>query len=123
MNRILSLSLLFSALSAPSAVKSADPLPGTKALTDEGDLAAAMVVGIHKYLDRELKAAPAKRDELWKPDLANKEALAKSLPVKRERLRKLLGVVDERVKPNLEYISGPNKTSEIAVIDGCKVHA
>lgn len=115
-------SVLF-VLFVPFVVKSADPLPGTKPLTDDGDLAAAMVAGIHKYLDRELKAAPAKRDELWKPDLASKEALAKSLPAKRERLRKLLGVVDERAKPNLEYISGPGKSSEIAVIDGCKIHA
>lgn len=119
----LPLFLLLFVLSLPSVVKSADPLPGTKALTDEGDLAASMVAGIHKCLDRELKAAPAKRDELWKPDLASKEALAKSLPAKRERLRKMLGVVDERVKPNLEYISGPNRSSLLAEIDGCKVHA
>jgi dienelactone hydrolase len=120
---MLPLVLLLSALSAPSAVKSAEPLPNTKPLTDDGDLAAAMVAGIHKYLDRELKTAPAKRDELWKPDLASKEALAKSLPAKRERLRKMLGVVDERVKPNLEYVSGPGKPSVIAEMDGCKVHA
>jgi dienelactone hydrolase len=60
---------------------------------------------------------------LWKADLASKEALVKSLPAKRERLRKLLGVVDERVKPNLEYTAGPGKPSLVAEIDGCKVHA
>ncbi len=114
---------VFALLAVGSTLAAAEPLPDTKPLTDDGDLATAMVAGIHKYLDRELKAAPAKRDELWKPDLASKEALAKSLPAKRERLRKLLGVVDERVKPNLEYVSGPNKSSELAVIDGCKVHA
>jgi dienelactone hydrolase len=86
MKVILSLVLL-SALSAPSAVKSAEPLPGTKPLTDTGDLAAKMVAGLHSYLDRELAAAPAKRDGV-KPD--------------RERLRKLLGVVDRRVSPRLE---------------------
>jgi len=32
-------------------------------------------------------------------------------------------VIDERVKPNLEYIDGPGKPSLIAEIDGCKVHA
>jgi len=102
---------------------SANPLPGTKPLGDKGDLARIMVDGIHKYLDRELAAAPKKRDELWKPDLASKEAMAKSLPAKRERLKKILGVVDERVKPNLEYVSGPGKPSLLAEIDGCKVHA
>src|SRR6185503_11211197 len=71
----------------------------------------------------ELAAAPAKRDEVWKAAFESKEQLAKSLPAKRERLRKLLGVVDERVKPNLEYIGGPGKPSLIAELDGCKVHA
>ncbi len=101
----------------------AEPLPGTKPLDEKGDLARIMVDGIHKYLDRELAASPKKRDELWKPDLASKEALAKALPAKRERLKKILGVVDERVKPNLEYVSGPGKPSLLAEIDGCKVHA
>jgi dienelactone hydrolase len=82
-----------------------------------------MVAGMHKYLDRELAAAPRKRDEVWKPDLASKEALVTSLPAKRERLRKILGVVDERVKPILEYVGGPGKPSLLAEIDGCQVHA
>ncbi|MFO0850045.1 MAG: dienelactone hydrolase family protein [Gemmataceae bacterium] len=74
------------------AALGSEPLPGTKPLTDTGDLAAKMVAGLHAYLDRELAAAPAKRDEV-KPD--------------RERLRKLLGVVDKRVSPRLEVISRP----------------
>jgi dienelactone hydrolase len=100
-----------------------EPLPKTAPLTEEGDLAAKMVAGIHKYLDRELAAAPAKRWELWKTEFDSKEALVKSLPAKRERLRKILGVVDERVKPNLEYIAGPGKPSLLAQIDGCQIHA
>jgi len=106
-----------------SAASAAEPLPGTKPLEETGDLARIMVDGIHKYLDRELAASPAKRDELWKADLASKEALAKSTPAKRERLKQILGVVDERVKPNLEYVSGPGKPSLLAEIDGCKIYA
>jgi dienelactone hydrolase len=98
-------------------VKAADPLPNTKPLVEDGDLAAKMVAGIHKYLDRELADAPKKRDEVWKANA--KEPLA----AKRERLRKMLGVVDERVKPHLEYVSGPGKPSLLAEIDGCQVHA
>jgi dienelactone hydrolase len=105
-----------------SSSRAAEPLPNTKPLTEDGDLAAKMVAGIHRYLDRELAAAPAKRDEVWKDALASKEALAKSLPAKRERLRKMLGVVDERVKPNLEYRAGPGKASLIEEIDECKIH-
>ena len=57
MKQGLRLLVVFSAFSAPSAVKSADPLPGTKPLDEKGDLARLMVDGIHKYLDRELAAA------------------------------------------------------------------
>jgi dienelactone hydrolase len=119
--KFTALALAFALLSG--GIRAADPLPGTKPLTEEGDLAAKMIAGMHKYLDRELAASPKKRDELWKADLATKESLAKSLPAKRERLRKILGVVDERVKPNLEYLTGPGKTSLLAEIDGCKIHA
>jgi dienelactone hydrolase len=50
------------------------------ALTAEGDLAMQMVDGIHRFLDRETATAAGKRGA-----------------VDRERLRKILGVVDERV--------------------------
>ena len=106
-----------------SVVRSAEPLPNTKSLDEKGDLARLMVDGIHTYLDRELAAAPKKRDELWKADFASKDALVKSLPAKRDRLKAILGVVDARVKPNLEYVSGPGKPSLLAEIDGCKIHA
>ncbi len=56
------------------------PLPGTDPWRLAGDPAAAMVEGIHRYLDRATAAAPLRRAA---PD--------------RARLRKILGVVDERV--------------------------
>ncbi len=100
---------------APS--HAAGPLPGTNPLTEDGDLAAKMVAGIHTYLDRELRAAPAKRDALWQANARE------PLPGKRERLKRILGVVDERLKPHLEYVGGPGKPSRLAETDGCQVHA
>lgn len=97
-----------------SGVCAAEPLPGTQPLTTDGDLAKLMVDGIHTYLDRELAAAPKKRAESWQ----NFDVKAK-----RERLKHVLGVVDARVPPNLEYVSGPSRSSLVAEIDGCKVHA
>ncbi len=100
-------------ISAFSIVHSAE-LPDTKPLTTDGDLAKRMVDGIHKYLDRELAAAPAKRDELWKKS---------DLPAKRERLKKILGVVDVRLPAKLEYVGGPDQPSLLAEVDGCKIYA
>ena len=94
----------------------AEPLPNTKPLTAEGDLALKMVEGIHKYLDRELEAAPKKRDELWKANIGE------PVEAKRKRLRAMLGVIDERVKPNLEYVGGPGKPALLCEVDGCRVY-
>lgn len=106
-----------------SSAHGAEPLPNTKPLTEDGNLAEKQVAGMHKYLDRALAAAPKARDAVWKDAFASKEALAKALPAKRERLKKLLGVVDPRSEPNLEYVSGPGRPSLLAEIGGCKVHA
>src|SRR5262249_14493343 len=104
-------------------VASAEPLAGTQPLEEKGDLAAKMVDGIHKYLDRELAASPESREQLWKVDTSSPAAYTKSVAAHRDRLRKVLGVVDQRVPPHLEYLAGPGEPSLLAEIDGCKVHA
>src|SRR3954453_20071846 len=77
----------------------AEPLPGTAPLTREGDLAAQMVEGIDKYLMRETAASVERRKQYWKPDFSSPEAYAKSVQPNRERLKKILGVVDQRIAP------------------------
>ncbi len=116
---LLALSLL--AVAAPAR---AEPLPGTKPLTREGDLAAQMVAGIDKSLMRELAASVKKRAAFWKPDLSSAEAYEKSVRPNRERLKAILGVVDRRVSPvEMEYVvpvGGPPLVAETAAY---KVHA
>ena len=75
----------------------ADPLPNTKPLTEDGDLAAKMVAGMHKYLDRELAAAAKNRAVMQR----------KGKGPARESLKQMLGLVDARLAPRMEYISGP----------------
>ena len=74
----------------------ADPLPGTQPLEDKDDLAMKMVAGIDKYLTRELKASVEKRKAHWKPDFSSPEAYAKSVEPNRQRLKQILGMIDER---------------------------
>ena len=123
MRQRLVIALVFAWLTTPALLNAGDPLPGTKPLTEPGDLAKQMVDGIHKYLDRELRDAPKKRDELWKEAFATKESLTKAIPQKRERLKHILGVVDPRLPAKLEYVNGPDKPSLLAEIAGCKIHA
>ncbi len=124
MKSLFKLTCLLSAFSAFSAVNNAaEPLPNTKALTEEGNLSEKQVAGMHKYLDRELAAAPKEREKLWKLDTSSPEAYAKSAAPHRESLKKALGVVDQRVPPKLEFVAGPGEPSLVAEVDGCKVHA
>ncbi|HEV3385635.1 MAG TPA: hypothetical protein VG097_12530, partial [Gemmata sp.] len=88
----------------------ADPLPNTKPLTEDGDLAAKMVAGMHKYLDRELAAAPKNRETTWKDDKAT-----------RERFMKMLGLVDSRLPARMEFVTGPNEPAVIAECTGFNV--
>jgi dienelactone hydrolase len=115
--------VLIGFLSASSAATPAAELPGTKPLTEQGDLSAKQVDGMHRYLDRELAAAPKARETLWKFDTSSPEAYARSVAPLRDRFRKYLGVVDARVPPHLEYVSGPGEPSLLAQTDGYKVHA
>jgi cephalosporin-C deacetylase-like acetyl esterase len=107
-----------------AAQVASEPLPGTKPLQTEGDLAARMVEGIDKYLMRELAASVEKRKQFGKPDLSSPENYAKSVEPNRERLKKIIGVVDQRLPvKELEYVGGTATPSLVAETDSYKVHA
>ena len=75
---------------------SGPPLPGTEVLTMEGDIAAQMVAGIDKFLLREIDLSVQRREKHWNRDFSSPEAYNKSIEPNRQRLKKILGVVDER---------------------------
>jgi dienelactone hydrolase len=79
------------------ALAPAQPLPGTTALTAQGDLAAEMVAGIDRYLMGRIATAPERRQRYWKPDYSSREAYAESIAERRERFRTIIGAVDPRV--------------------------
>src|SRR5881409_1455930 len=81
-------------------------LPGTKPLELQGDLSAQMVGGIDKFLLREIERAAVERTNFWKRDFSSREAYEKSIAPNRERLRKFIGVLEERVQfKELEFVS------------------
>lgn len=63
---------------------SAQPLPGTRPLTEAGDQAALMLDGIHSWLDRRLAASPSLRESL--PPAAARLALAEALGAQHQRV-------------------------------------
>src|SRR5262245_32707894 len=107
-----------------SATLGAEPLPSTTPLEDKDDLAMKMVAGIDKYLTRELAASVEKRKAHWKPDYSSPEAYAESVEPNRQRLKKILGMIDDRKKfDDIEYVGGPTMPVLVAETDHYKVHA
>ncbi len=102
----------------------AEPLPGTELLTDNGDLAAAMVAGIDRYLERATRTAAAQRETRWRRDRSSHEAYERSLAPNRERLKKILGLVDPRIPtPELELVATHQTSAEVAETDRYRIYA
>lgn len=101
----------------------AQPLSGTKPLETQGDLAKQMVEGIDRYLTRETAASVEKRKAYWKPDYSSAAAYEKSIAPNRERLKKILGVVDARIPVQMEYVSDANHPSLVGEGKSFKAYA
>jgi dienelactone hydrolase len=82
---------------APEANTPPAILPGTEALTREGDLAAQMVQGIHQFLLKRTEESVGARPALWQRDLSSAEAYERSVMSNRERFRRVIGLIDERI--------------------------
>src|SRR3954469_1260102 len=83
-------------LALPLAAQTA--LPGTAPLTAQGDFASQMVDNINDYLLRATAESVHKRAGLWKRDYGSAELYGRSVTPNRERLKKIIGAVDPRVR-------------------------
>lgn len=80
--------------------------PNTQPLTWDDDLADRMMDGLHRFVERKIEHAVANRQQFWKRDTSSPEAYEKSIAPNRERLKKLIGLVDQRVSPRMEFVAG-----------------
>ena len=94
-----------------------DSIPGAAPLTAKGDLAAAMVAGISRDLDRRNREAVEKRERHWQRDLSSPAAYAKSVARNRRELARIIGLVDEREPVRFELFgqTGPRVLCEAPV--------
>ena len=106
---------------APLSLR-AQSLPGTQLLTTSDDLAKVMVEGIDRYLDRQLAKSGQLRDERWQVDTSSPAAYEASLKPRRERLAKILGVVDRRLPCELEYVTTTNRPALVIETKRFKVY-
>ncbi|MEX2215445.1 MAG: hypothetical protein WD768_15030 [Phycisphaeraceae bacterium] len=89
------------------------PLPGTKPLTMEGDIASTLVDGVDKFLLRKLEESIKLREQHWKRDFTSPQAYEKSIEPNRKRLAHILGVRDARVKFDAPELMGTTKAAAL----------
>lgn len=76
---------------------SLDQMEGTQPLVMDEPLDVVMVRGINYFAERELADSPNRRAAKWKRNYSSREAYEKSVEPNRQRLREIIGAVDERV--------------------------
>ncbi len=96
----MALTLCIAALllpSRPTLAQDVAALPNTKPLDWQGDLSVQMMDGLHRFVERKIDQSIDKRPQFWHREFSSPEAYAKSVDPNRQRLKKILGVVDPRV--------------------------
>lgn len=99
------------------------PLPGTASLTLEGLPGALMVEGIDRYLDRALADSVQRRAEHWNRDFSSRQAYEASIRPNRDRLARILGVVDPRTPGPMESVAPATGPAVLAEAPGYTVRA
>jgi hypothetical protein len=89
-------------------------LPHTGSLDWQGDLSEKMMAGLHRYIERKIDQSIAERARLWHRDPTSPEAYQKSVEPNRQRLKKILGVVDPRVPVRMETLGDDSSSSVVA---------
>src|ERR1700733_13051971 len=102
-------------LTALRAADAPQRLPGAGSLVFARPLDVVMVDGINRFAERALAESVGQRAQFWHRDFSSPQAYEKSIAPNRERLREILGVVDERVKPDaFELITTTSASSMVA---------
>src|SRR5690554_6615247 len=100
-------------------------LPGTRQLTiaEVENLRPQMIEGMHKYFTNEMKSSLNNRELYWQRDYSSFAGYNKSVASNRVRLRKIIGVVDERkVVQELILNESTEQKSLIVETDAYKVY-
>jgi dienelactone hydrolase len=97
-------------------------LPGTEPLTWEGDLSVRMMDGAHRFVERKIAESMETRAQYWHRDLSSPAAYEKSIEANRERFRKMIGLVDERVPVVMERFGDEDNPALVAESEGYRVY-
>ncbi len=82
-----------------------DVLPGTALLDWQGDIPDMLMDTAHIFIERRIEASIAGRERFWKRDFSSRESYERLVAGNRERFKRYIGAVDERLHPRLERIA------------------
>ena len=117
--------LLVSTTLTAAVVVASEPLTpiDTQPLELVGDPASLMIDGIDAFLQRKTGDVDASRDALWDLDLSDASTWGALIDSRRERLREMLGLVDQRVPMvRMESMAGPSDSGLLAESDAVRVY-
>lgn len=93
--------------SLPAAEVAGERVPGTDLLTSKDDLVQLSIGQWNEFLLRSIAESRSTRARFWQRDLSSVEAFDRSVQANRERLRRVLGVVNKRLPNSVFEVSGP----------------
>ncbi|MBX6311640.1 MAG: dienelactone hydrolase family protein [Isosphaeraceae bacterium] len=103
----------------------ADPvvtLPGTRPLTEDGDLSRQMLDGLHRFAERQIDQSVAGRAKRWKRDPSSREAYERSIQANRKSFRTIIGVIDPRRPAMMERFGDDDRPALVAEDDTFRVY-
>jgi hypothetical protein len=77
-------------------------LPGTQPLSWDGPLDVKMREGVNLFLDERIARSVEKRTSYWNRNFSNPQSYENSVAPNRENLKKIIGVVDQRLPASME---------------------
>ena len=98
------------------------PLPGTSPLTwPEDELPDRLMDGAHRFVERQIERSVDRRRTRWPNVDASNEQWNKAVTEHRERLKTIIGAVDVRLPPQIEYFGGTPKRTVVSPQESCSV--
>ena len=112
---VVSVILAAASLSISTAAESGKPLAGTRPLRMKEDLSLKLVEAVDKFLLRQLAGSRDGRSRFWQWDYSSPQAYLDSIAPNRDRFRRRIGAVDERLTVrDLELVATLSDPSLVA---------
>ena len=113
--------LVFLLASVPALADPVVTLPGTRPLTEDGDLSTRMLDGIHHFAERKIDESVLTREKLWRRDTSSRAAYEQSVAGNRSTFRKIIGVVDPRRPAAMERFGDDDSPALVAECDAFRI--